>query len=173
MALMLMLQLAALHSADAGVYMLPWNPGTHRELLQSDALAPSAEGLAELSATTAAPQTIAEVAADTICGAKEYYCGTSDIVLDAAYSALAAGGCTNNTGEPVLQCATQLTLCLHVEFHKALLALMLPPPCSSLKEHQTPRPACRHGAVRRPKQPHSHGARGVCRSGASAQLLSL
>ncbi len=104
MALVLMLQLAALRSADAGVqaYMLPWNPGMHRELLQSDALAPSAEGMAELSATTAAPQTVAEVAADTICGAKEYYCGTSDMILDAAYSALTAGGCTNETGEPVL-----------------------------------------------------------------------
>ena len=125
MALMLMLQLAALRGADAGVqaYMLLWNPGTHRELLQSDAYAPSAEGLAELPATTAAPQTVAEVAADTICGAKEYYCGTSDMILDAAYSALTAGGCTNDTGEPLLRGATHLTLRLHVKRRKARPAL--------------------------------------------------
>ena len=127
MALVLMLQLAALHSADAGVqYMLPWNPGTHRELLQSDALAPSAEGLAELPATTAVPQTVAEVAADTICGAKEYYCGTSDMILDAAYNALTAGGCTNETGEPALWSATHFTLSLHMKLHKAVPALFAP-----------------------------------------------
>ena len=125
MALMLMLQLAALRGTDAGAqaYMLPWTPGMHRELLQSDALAPSAEGLAELPATTAAPQTVAEVAADTICGAKEYYCGTSDMILDAAYNALTAGGCTNDTGQHVRQRATHLTLSLHVKPHKALPAL--------------------------------------------------
>ena len=124
MALILMLQLAALGSADAGVqYMLPWHPGTHRELLQSDALAPSAEGLAELPVTTAVPQTVAEVAADTICGAKEYYCGTSDMILDAAYNALTAGGCTNETGKPVLRGATHVTLSLHMILHKAMPSL--------------------------------------------------
>ena len=34
-----------------------------------------------------------------ICGAQEYFCGETDMVLDTAYNAVAAGNCYNDSAD--------------------------------------------------------------------------
>lgn len=35
----------------------------------------------------------------SICGAQEYFCGETDMVLDTAYNAVAAGNCYNDSAD--------------------------------------------------------------------------
>lgn len=65
--------------------------------------------------------------APDICGSQEYYCGSSDMLLDVAYQAVVGGNCTADTGAITvrlrLPASTQCPQLIH-----ALEVLLYSPP---------------------------------------------